>query len=139
MGRILALDYGRRRTGIAVTDPLQIVAEPIATVETKELFEWLEYYFSLHAVEIVVVGLPTQTDGSPSESQRYILPFMGRFAKRFPDVVLCTQDERYTTLEAYEAMDQVGLSRRRRAQDPGLADRVAASLILQRFLEDRVR
>lgn len=138
MGRILALDYGRRRTGIAATDPLHIVAEPIATVETKELFEWLEHYFSLHAVELVVVGLPTQTDGTPSESQRYILPFMGRFAKRFPEIPVATQDERYTTIEAYEAMDEAGLSRRRKEQDPGLADRVAASLILQRFLADRV-
>lgn len=137
MGRILALDYGRRRTGIAATDPLQMVAEPLATVDTKTLMEWLEHYFSLHTVDIVVVGLPTQTDGTPSESQRYILPFMGRLAQRFPNVRLCTEDERYTTVEAYEAMDEAGLSRRRRAQDPGLADRVAAALILQRFLANK--
>lgn len=139
MGRILALDYGRRRTGIAATDPLQMIAEPLATVETKGLFAWLEHYFSTHDVQKVVVGLPTQTDDTPSESQRYILPFMGRFAQRFPAVELCTQEERYTTIEAYEAMDEAGLSRHQKAADPGLADRVAAALILQRFLADSVQ
>ena len=132
MGRILAIDYGRRRTGIAATDPLRIVAEPLATVASDQLFEWIEHYFSLHAVDIVVVGMPTQTDGSPSDSQRYIRPFMGRLAARFPDVELRTVDERYTTVEAYEAMEQAGIPRGRQA---ALADQTAASLILQRFLE----
>ncbi len=136
MGRILAIDYGRKRVGLAVTDPLGIIAQPLATVSAGECLEFLARYFSENEVERVVIGMPTQLDGTPSDSQRYILPFMGRFRKAFPGVELCEVEEAGTSVEAFEAMLEGGVRRSARRQKSGIVDRTAASLILQRYLEE---
>ena len=92
MGRILAVDYGRKRCGIAVTDPLQMIATPLATVETSRLWDFLKEYIGKEEVECLVVGEPRQMDYTPSESERYIQPFLGRFRKAYPGIRLDGED-----------------------------------------------
>ncbi|MEG0656311.1 MAG: Holliday junction resolvase RuvX [Mucinivorans sp.] len=134
MGRILALDYGKKRVGIAVSDPLRIIASPMVTVSSKDILAWLEEYFATNHVDIVVIGMPLQMDGSPSDSQRYIRPFMSRFRARFPAIDLCEADERFTSVLAHRAMIEGGVPRLKR-QGKEIVDRTAASIILQGFLE----
>lgn len=134
MSRVLALDYGQKRVGVAVTDPLRIIAQPLQTVPTNELLGWLEKYFADNDVSIVVIGMPLQMDGSPSDSQRYIRPFMTRFRARFPAIELREADERFTSVLAHRAMAQGGVPKAKQ-QNKEMVDRTAASLILQGFLE----
>ena len=94
MGRILAVDYGRKRCGIAVTDPLQMIASPLVTVETSRLWDFLKEYMAKEEVECLVVGEPRQMDYTPSENERYIQPFLGRFKKAYPQIALEREDER---------------------------------------------
>lgn len=133
MGRILAIDYGKRRTGLAVTDPLRIAANPLLTVETKDLVKWLTEYFAKEKVDIVVIGHPTQMDGSDSESMNYIRPFMGQFRKLFPAVELVMFDERFTSVLAHRAMIDGGMKKKQR-QDKAVVDKIAACIILEDFL-----
>ncbi len=135
MGRILAIDYGSKRVGVAVTDPLRIIAQPLVTVDAKELFEFLNNYFQNNSVDAVVIGMPVQWDGSPSDSQRYIRPFIGRFKKEFPLVPLIEVDESFSSVEAQRAMIEGGVRRNARKQKSGIVDKTAASIILQRYLE----
>ncbi len=135
MSRVLAIDYGRRRVGIAVSDPLRIIAQPLTTVESSQCLEFLENYFKQEDVGVVVIGMPTQADGSPSDSQRYILPFLGRFRKRFPEMRVEEVDEYGTTLEASRAMIEGGVKMMKRREKAGVVDRTAAAIILSRFLE----
>ncbi|MEG0467124.1 MAG: Holliday junction resolvase RuvX [Mucinivorans sp.] len=134
MGRILAIDYGKKRVGIAVTDPLRIIASPVATVASGETLDWLEKYFTAFDVDTVVIGMPLQMDGTPSESQRYIRPFMSRFRARFPTICLCEADERFTSVIAHRAMIDGGVPKMKR-RDKEMVDRTAASIILQGYLE----
>ncbi|MEG2864939.1 MAG: Holliday junction resolvase RuvX [Mucinivorans sp.] len=134
MGRILAIDYGKKRVGIAVTDPLRIIASPVATVASGETLDWLEKYFTAFDVDTVVIGMPLQMDGTPSESQRYIRPFMSRFRARFPPICLCEADERFTSVIAHRAMIDGGVPKMKR-RDKEMVDRTAASIILQGYLE----
>lgn len=133
MGRILAIDYGKRRTGLAVTDPLRIAANPLLTVETKDLMKWLTDYFAKEKVDIVVIGHPTQMDGSDSESMNYIRPFMGLFRKTFPAVELVMFDERFTSVLAHRAMIDGGMKKKQR-QDKAVVDKIAACIILEDYL-----
>ena len=136
MGRILAVDYGRKRCGIAVTDPLQMIATPLATVETSRLWDFLKEYIGKEEVECLVVGEPRQMDYTPSESERYIQPFLGRFRKAYPGIRLDRVDERFTSKLALQAMIEGGLKKKQR-QDKALVDSTSATLILQSYMERR--
>ena len=134
MGRILAIDYGTRRTGLAVSDPLRIIAGALATVETKQLERYLADYFAENDVDIIVLGKPTQMNGTPSQTMRYIEPLAGRLRHAYPDkeVVLC--DERFTSVLAHRTMLESGIGREAR-RDKALVDRISATIILQSYME----
>lgn len=134
MGRILAIDYGKKRTGLAVTDPLRITANPLLTIETKELINWLQTYFEKEKVDIVVIGHPTQMNGEESESMNYIRPFIGNFKKQFPTIPITMYDERFTSVLAHQAMIAGGMKKKDR-QDKAIVDKIAACIILEGYLD----
>ena len=136
MGRILALDYGRKRTGIAVTDPLQIIATGLETVPTHTLDTFLARYLTENEVDLLVVGMPRQTDGSPSESYTYIKPFVAKLQKKYPALPIEMHDERYTSVLAMRAMIDGGVKKSDR-RDKALVDRVSATIILQSWMQQR--
>lgn len=133
MAQLLALDYGKRRTGIAVTDDLQIIASGLTTVETEKLISFLKDYFSKNKVEKVIVGEPLQMDGSASESSEMINKFLTKFTEAFPEMPLARVDERYTSKMAVQTMIDSGLKKKKR-QNKGLIDEIAATIILQDYL-----
>ena len=137
MGRILAIDYGRKRTGLAVTDVLRITANPLLTIETNQLITWLTDYFALEPVDEVVIGHPTQMNGTDSESMNYIRPFMGVFKKTFPDKPITMYDERFTSVLAHRAMIDGGMKKKNR-QDKAVVDKIAACIILEDYLDSRL-
>ena len=134
MGRILSIDYGTKRTGLAVTDPLRIIAGALATVETKHLEKWLADYFSNNDVDIIVLGKPTQMNGQPSETMRYIEPLMGRLRHAYPDKEVVLYDERFTSVLAHRAMLDSGIGKMAR-RDKALVDRISATIILQSYMD----
>jgi len=134
MGRILAIDYGRKRTGLAVTDVLRITANPLLTIETNLLMEWLANYFTQEIVDEVVIGHPTQMNGEESESMNYIRPFMGNFKKQFPNIPITMYDERFTSVLAHQAMIAGGMKKKDR-QNKAVVDKIAACIILEGYLE----
>ncbi len=134
MGRILAIDYGKKRTGLAVTDPLRITANPLLTIETKGLINWLQTYFEKEKVDIVVIGHPTQMNGEESESMNHIRPFIGNFKKQFPTIPITMYDERFTSVLAHQAMIAGGMKKKDR-QDKAIVDKIAACIILEGYLD----
>lgn len=134
MGRILAIDYGQKRTGLAVTDTLRITANPLLTLPTGELMKWLAEYFAKEPVDIVVIGHPTQLNGQDSASMAYIKPFISAFKKMFPAMPLVEYDERFTSTIAHRAMMDGGLKKMQR-RDKTLVDKLAACIILEDYLE----
>ena len=136
MARILAIDYGRKRTGLAVTDPLQLIAGGLATVSTATLMDWLRDYLQREEVEMVVVGEPKQTNGQPSENWKRVKQFVAQFRKAFPNITIALYDERFTSVLAHQAMIDGGLRKKAR-QDKALVDEISATIILQSFLESR--
>ena len=134
MGRVLAIDYGRKRTGLAVTDVLRITANPLLTIATNELLDWLASYFAHEQVDEVVIGHPTQMNGEESEIMNYIRPFMGNFKKLFPDKPITMYDERFTSVLAHRAMLAGGMKKKDR-QDKAVVDKIAACIILEGYLE----
>ena len=134
MGRILAIDYGRKRTGLAVTDMLRITANPLITVPTHTLFDWLADYFSKEQVDEVVIGHPRQLNGEDSESMQYIQPFINRFNKLYPNLPLKEYDERFTSVIAHQAMIAGGMKKKQR-QDKSVVDKLAACIILEGYLD----
>lgn len=134
MARILSIDYGRKRTGIAVTDPLKIIANGLTTVPTGELIRFLTDYFQKEAVEKVIIGLPKQMNNELSENMRYIEPFVARFKKVFPDMPIEYFDERFTSSLAHRTMLDGGLKKRDR-QNKELVDEISAVIILQGYME----
>jgi putative Holliday junction resolvase len=134
MGRILSIDYGTKRTGLAVTDPLRIIANALDTVETKTLEKYLADYFSKNAVDIVVVGKPTQMNGAPSETMRFIEPLVGRLRKAYPDKQVVLYDERFTSVLAHRTMLESGIGKQAR-RDKALVDRISATIILQSYMD----
>lgn len=134
MGRILAIDYGRKRVGIAVTDPLKIIANGLITVHSKDIFEFLKEYFLKENVEAVVVGYPKQMNNQASEAVRFINPFIKKFRKEWPEMLLEIQDERFTSKMATQAMIDGGLKKKDR-QNKALIDEISATIILQSYLE----
>ncbi len=135
MGRILAIDYGTKRTGLAVTDPLQIIANRLATVPTHTLLEYLTAYLEREPVECIVVGEPLHPDGAPAQIMPHVRGLVRQLHKLFPDLPVVMQDERYTSETAKEIIRQSGASRKKR-RDKELVDQVAAVLILQDYLEE---
>ena len=133
MGRIIAFDYGKKRTGIAVTDELQIIASGLTTVETKEVFSFLEDYTSSEKVVTFVVGEPKQMDNTPSESEVLIQKFIKQLQKSFPDIPIERVDERFTSKMAFQTMIDAGLKKKKR-QNKELIDEISATLILQNYL-----
>lgn len=133
MGRILAIDYGVKRTGIAVTDELQIIASGLATVETKEIFSFLKNYLEKENVELFLVGLPKQMNNEPSESEAFIIKFLGKLQKLFPSVPLKRVDERFTSKMAFQTMIDSGLKKNQR-KNKALLDEISATIILQSYL-----
>lgn len=132
--RILSIDYGKRRTGIAVTDPLQIIANGLTTVETKELMMFLKDYFEKEAVERVVIGLPMQPNGQPSENAARVRSFAGQFRKTFPNMPLDFYDERFTSVIAHKAMIDGGMPMMKR-RDKAIVDEISACIILQDYMQ----
>ena len=136
MGRILSIDYGRKRTGLAVTDPLQIIAGGLATVSTSELFDWLQGYLQREQVERIVIGEPRQPNGQPSENLPRVQQFVNRWRKVHPEVPIDYYDERFTSVLAHQAMLDGGLRKKAR-QDKALVDEISATIILEDYLRSR--
>lgn len=134
MGRIMAIDYGRVRTGLAVTDPERIIATALATVETPTLPQYLKDYCSHETVDMFVVGEARQMDGSPSESMRLIEPFVEQLKNLFPDKTIARVDERFTSKIAFRSMIDSGLRKKER-RDKGRIDRIAATIMLQDYMK----
>jgi putative Holliday junction resolvase len=134
MGRILAIDYGTKRTGVAVSDPLRIIAGGLETVPTAELMEWLEKYLAAGVVDIIVLGRPTRMDGSPSETLPAIEKFATKLSARFPAVKVEWWDERFTSVLAQRAIIDSGVPKMKR-RDKALVDKVSATIILQGYME----
>lgn len=133
MPRILAIDYGKKRTGIAVTDDFQIIASGLTTVPTEEIFTFLKNYFAKENVERVILGEPKNLDGSPSESAILINQFLEKFQKEFPEMPIENADERFTSKMAFQTMIDSGLKKKQR-QNKALIDEIAATILLQDYL-----
>ncbi len=133
MGRLLAIDYGTKRTGIAVTDTLGIIASPLDTVDTKQLERFLADYFQREQVDVIVVGHPRQMNGQPSETMRYIEPLMGRLRHAYPEKKVVAYDERFTSVLAQRTILQSGIGKMAR-RDKSLVDKVSAAIILQDYM-----
>ncbi len=133
MGRILAIDFGTKRTGLAVTDPMQIIASGLTTVETKELIQYLKAYVNSEDVEKFVVGEPKQMDNTASESEVHIQKFLEKLVKEFPNIPVVRVDERFTSKMAFQTMIDSGLKKKQR-QNKALIDEISATLILQSYL-----
>jgi len=136
MGQILSIDYGKARTGIAVTDDMQIIASGLTTVETPKLVDFLKIYFSENKVDEIVVGLPTDLKGNMSDIETEIQKFISIFEKDFPDKKINRLDERFTSKMASFFISQSGKNKKQR-QEKGLIDKVSATIILQNFLEQK--
>lgn len=134
MGRILAIDYGTKRTGIAVSDPLRLIAGGLTTVPTKELERWLADYFSREEVSTIVLGKPSRMDGTPSDTWRYIEPLAARLRRAWPDKEVVFHDERFTSVMAHRTMLESGIGRMAR-RDKALVDKISATIILQSYME----
>ena len=138
MTRILSIDYGRKRTGLAVTDPLQIIAGGLATVATSELFDWLHDYISRESVERIIIGEPRQPNGQPSENLARVQQIVNRWRRAVPQVPIEYYDERFTSVLAHQAMIDGGLKKKAR-QDKALVDEISATIILQDYMRSRKR
>ena len=133
MGRILAFDYGTKRTGIAVTDPLQLIASALKTVETSEILTFLKAYCTNEEVVLFVVGLPKQMNNLPSESEQFIKSFIRNLKRTFPEIPIKREDERFTSKMAFQSMIDSGIKKKQR-QNKGMVDEISATLILQSYL-----
>ncbi|SDR99453.1 Holliday junction resolvase RuvX [Winogradskyella sediminis] len=136
MGRILAIDYGTKRTGLAVTDEMQIIASGLTTVETKQLLPFIKTYVLTENVEKIVVGLPKQMDNSASESEVYIQKFLVKLGKTLPQIPVDRVDERFTSKMAFQTMIDSGLKKKQR-KNKALVDEISATLILQSYLSSK--
>ena len=136
MSRELAIDYGQKRTGLAVTDNLHMIANGLTTVETKELEKFIADYVAKEEVSTIVVGKPTQMNGENSENMKRIEPFFNRLKKLFPDKEIIYYDERFTSVLAHQAMLQSGISKKAR-QNKALVDKISATIILEDYLQSK--
>ncbi len=136
MSRILAIDYGKKRTGLAVTDPLQLIANGLTTVETSKLVDFILSYLKTENVERIVVGLPKQMNGQDSENMKNIVPFVNRLKKLLPQIPIEYYDERFTSVLAHHTMLESGIGKKAR-QNKALVDEISATIILQDYMESR--
>ena len=136
VGRILSIDYGKKRTGLAVTDPLQLIAGGLATVDSARLLEWLKDYVGREEVELIVIGEPRQPNGQPSENLARVRQFMATWRKQMPQIPMVGYDERFTSVLAHQAMIDGGLRKKAR-QDKALVDEISATIILQDYMRSR--
>ncbi len=136
MARILSIDYGKKRTGLAVTDPLQLIAGGLATVSTSELFDWLKDYIAREGVERIVIGEPRQPNGQPSENLARVQQFVNRWRRAVPDIPIEYYDARFTSVLAHQAMLDGGLRKKAR-QDKALVDEISATIILEDYMRSR--
>lgn len=136
MSRILAIDYGRKRTGVAVSDAMQIIANGLTTVPTHELLDFITGYVQKEPVERILVGLPKQMNNEASESMKYIDPFVRSLKKRLPEIPVEFVDERFTSVLAHRTMLEAGLKKKDR-QNKALVDEISATIILQTYLESK--
>lgn len=135
--RILSIDYGKKRTGIAVTDPSQIIANGLTTVDTKQLIHFLKDYIQKEEVEKIIIGLPTQMNGQPSENQQRVRSFATNLEKELPQIPYEFYDERFTSVLAHQTILSSGIGKKRRQTDKGLVDEISACIILQEYLEHK--
>lgn len=135
--RILAIDYGKKRTGIAVTDPLQMIANGLTAIDTHRLIPFLKDYTAKEKVERFVVGLPQQLNGMPSENQKRMLDFVEKLKKAIPGIEIDLFDERFTSVLAHKAILESGIGKKRRRNDKGLVDEISACIILQDYMENK--
>lgn len=133
MGRILGIDMGQKRVGLAVTDPLRIIATGLATVPVSEIFSFLSGYTEKEKVDLFVVGLPSRMNNKPSDSVKYVEPFVRKLTKAFPEIPVKQFDERFTTKMAKQAMVEGGAGKEKR-RDKAMADKISAVILLQSFL-----
>ncbi|TDW96499.1 Holliday junction resolvase RuvX [Dinghuibacter silviterrae] len=133
MGRILAIDYGKKRTGLAVTDPLRIIATGLTTVETPQLFTWLKNYMTRETVDLILIGMPTNWDDTDTNATPLVRQAIARLRKEFPHIPLETADERYTSKMATQSMLDSGLKKKER-RNKALVDEIAATILLQDYL-----
>jgi putative holliday junction resolvase len=135
MGRVLSIDYGNKRVGLAVTDSLQMIATRLTTVSTEEIWNFLDSYFVKENVELVLVGYPVQMNNQPSESIRYVNPFLKKFQEKYT-IPVKLMDERFTSKMAFQTMIDAGLKKKER-RDKALVDGISATIILQSYLEGK--
>lgn len=134
MSRVLAIDFGRKRTGLAVSDPLKLIANRLTTISSHKIWDFLSDYFMKEDVETVVVGYPRQMNNEASDAVRYINPFLKKFQQKYPEVKLELQDERFTSKMAFQTMIDGGVKKQKR-QDKSMIDAISATIILQGYLE----
>lgn len=137
MARILSIDYGKKRTGLAVTDSLQIIANGLATVSTSSLIDYLKDYIAKEAVERIVIGRPTQPDGRPSENLARVEQFVNRWRKLVPNIPIEYYDERFTSVIAHQVVIDSGVKKKVRKENKGLIDEISATIILQDYMQYR--
>ena len=136
MGRILAIDFGLKRTGIAITDEMQIIASGLTTVETKNLLSFLDSYLKEENVELFLIGLPKQMNNEASESEQHILPFITKLENKYPSIPIKRIDERFTSKIAFQTMIDSGLKKKQR-KNKAMIDEISATLILQSYLYNK--
>jgi putative Holliday junction resolvase len=134
LARILSIDYGKKRTGLAVTDPLQIIANGLTTVETKNLFDFLCKYIKQEEVERLIIGKPMQLDGKPSENLARVENFVRRWQKAQPAIPIEYYDERFTSVLAQRVILEAGVKKKTRRENKGLVDEISATIILQDYM-----
>lgn len=137
MGRILAIDYGTKKTGLAVTDPLQIIASILETIPTTNLLDYIEKYCQEETVDKIIVGEPLYPDGNPAQIHHLVVGFVRKLQKKYPETPIILEDERFTSMEAKQIILQSGAKKRKR-KDKTLVDKVSASLILRSYMEREV-
>ncbi len=137
MARILSIDYGKKRTGVAVTDPMQLIANGLTTVDTKDLFDFLSQYVMKEKVERIIIGKPIQMNARPSENMARIENFVGRWRNAYPAIPLEYYDERFTSVLAHRAILEGGVKKKTRRENKGLVDEVSATIILQDYMNYR--
>lgn len=136
MGRLLAIDYGSKRTGVAVTDEMQIIASGLTTVDTKNIIDFLKSYIDKESVDLILIGLPKQMNNELSESEPLILKFIKTLDKELPDIPIQRVDERFTSKMAFQTMIDSGLNKKKR-KNKALVDEISATLILQSYLYNK--
>lgn len=138
MSKILAIDYGQKRVGLAITDDHQLIASGLTTIHSKDIFEYLNSIFSKENISIVVVGVAKNLDNTPSQSSKFIEPFVVKLSKQFPEITIQRVDERFTSKMAFQTMIDAGLKKKDR-RNKALVDQISATIILQSFLDYRNR